>query len=201
MKRLNEKGMTTVEILVCFVLISIISVSMYTTISTYNNKENIEAVKEKIYTYKNTLTKIIQDDLIKKGLTNATINSQSIFSDSDGRGMQYTINMSFKDGSSKELKITRYLASSKMSEEEKDIFNDSNKDNNDKFMITYDGIEYPLPNVGSAKNIYDKTVYDLRLNNVYLNNSKGVLSIYIGFYHPELGKRYAIDIVCPINAF
>lgn len=200
MKRLNEKGMTTVEILVCFVLISIISVSMYTTISTYNNKENIESVKEKIYTYKNTLTKIIQDDLIKNGLTNATINSQNISSGSE-HGMQYTINMSFKDGSSKKLIITRYLASSKMSAEEKDYSNDSNNNNNDQFMISYDGVEYPLPNVGSTKNIYNKTLYDLRLNNVYLDNSKGVLSIYIGFYHPELGTRYAIDIVCPINAF
>ena len=41
MKKLNKKGMTTIEILVCFVLVAIITVSMYTTISAYNNKQHI----------------------------------------------------------------------------------------------------------------------------------------------------------------
>ena len=65
--------MTAVEILVCFVLVVIISVSMYTTVSSYQNKQQIEAFKEKIFTYKNLLTKEINDDLIKDGLVTAKL--------------------------------------------------------------------------------------------------------------------------------
>ena len=62
MKNLNNKGMTAVEILVCFILVIVITVSMYTTVATYKNKQQIESFKEKIYTYKNLLTKEINDD-------------------------------------------------------------------------------------------------------------------------------------------
>ena len=33
MKKLNNKGITTIEVIVCFLLIVIISASMYTTVS------------------------------------------------------------------------------------------------------------------------------------------------------------------------
>ena len=78
MKKLNNKGMTAVEILVCFVLVVIISVSMYTTVSSYQNKQQIEAFKEKIFTYKNLLTKEINDDLIKDGLVTAKMDELQV---------------------------------------------------------------------------------------------------------------------------
>ena len=73
LKKLNNRGMTAVEILVCFVLMSILAVSMYSSIASYKNKQSIESAKEKIFTYKNLLTKEVQDDLIKKGLVSADI--------------------------------------------------------------------------------------------------------------------------------
>ena len=48
----------------------------------------------------------------------------------------------------------------------------------------------------------------MQINNIIINVSNEltsddigshVLNIYIGFYHPELGNRYAINIVCPID--
>ena len=45
MKKLNNKGMTAVEVLVCFVLVVIISTSVYTTVSAYQNKQQIESFK------------------------------------------------------------------------------------------------------------------------------------------------------------
>ena len=65
LKRLNNKGLTAVEILVCFVLMVILTVSMYGTVISYKNKQNIESDRDKIVAYKNLLTKEIQDDLIK----------------------------------------------------------------------------------------------------------------------------------------
>ncbi len=188
MKKLNNKAMTTIEILICFVLVAIISVSIYTTISSFNNKQNIESFKEKIYTYKNTLTKLIQDDLIKKGLISAnyTINN----------GI-YTVNMNYRDNTSKTLIITRKLAM----DYNEALTNTSGTKQNDVFMIEYDGIEYPIPDLGEYKNNRGEIIKDLRINNIILSTENNVLAIYIGFYHPDLSTRYGINIVCPINSF
>ena len=75
-------------------------------------------------------------------------------------------------------------------------------------MIKYgppnDLIEYPLPNIGEEdieqSNGTKTKAMDLSINNIIINKDQdNVLSIYIGFYHPELGTRYGIDIVAPIN--
>jgi len=194
MKRLNNKGMTTIEILLCFVLVSIVSVSMYSTISSYNNKQNIESYKEKIYTFKNILTRDIQNDIIKRGLIEAKVSENS-------EKTQTTVNMKFRDGTSRELYILQY----KVEDYDATECNTAlAADAVDKFAITYgdpSGIleEYPLPDVGDSTNNCNHTVKDLRINNVSVKNDNNVLSIYIGLYHPDLSTRYAIDIVAPIN--
>ena len=38
MKKLNNKGITIIEVLVCFVLVVIIAMSLFSTISAYNDK-------------------------------------------------------------------------------------------------------------------------------------------------------------------
>ena len=53
MKRLNNKGITTIEVIVSFVIVVIITASLYSTVSNYNQKRLIESYKSKIYTYKN----------------------------------------------------------------------------------------------------------------------------------------------------
>ena len=42
---LNNKGMTIVEILVCFMIVTFISVSLFNTVETFNNKKSIESTK------------------------------------------------------------------------------------------------------------------------------------------------------------
>ena len=54
MKRLNNKGITTIEVIICFILVVTISASMFTTISSFNQKRILEQYKEEIYTYKNS---------------------------------------------------------------------------------------------------------------------------------------------------
>ena len=56
MNKLNNKGITTIEILLSFVIIVIITMSMYGTVSAFNEKRMIEEYKTQIYTYKNLLT-------------------------------------------------------------------------------------------------------------------------------------------------
>lgn len=283
LKKLGNKGMTTVEILVCFILLILVVVSLYGTVSSFRNKQIIEGYKEQIFTYKNLLTKEIQDDLIKDGLVNA-------MSSFDPSTNTYTVDMEFRSGSKKRLTILRRLASSTVSGEyesttvlytkgdmnmdgavneadfeilqncitgsstcsdnqmlicdinsvdgcddtdlgllesylsdessvslgsvpiqikSEDKAPDDN-DVDDKFEISYgklngegqydvDMTTYPLPNLGYGENDNGNTIYDLRINNVNIDTSDNVLSIDIGFYHPDFGTRYGINIVCPMN--
>lgn len=215
-KKLNNKGMTAVEVLICFVLVVIISVSMYTTVSAYQNKQQIEGMKEKIMTYKNLLTKEINDDLIKDGLVSAKIlnfNRNNVTGDSEA-----SIEMSLRNGTKKCLKVKSNKAY--------DYFWDPddpdtvsklppNEDKNDEFMISYgtcgSETDYPIPDLGESynQNTNDAQngecgaegciIKDLRINNVDMSIENSILNIYIGFYHPDLGTRYSIDIICPVN--
>ena len=100
MKKLmmNEKGMTAVEVLVCFILVVVITVSMYTTVSTYKNKQQIESYKEQIYTYKNLLSKDINDDIVKTGLINAEITEFNT-TGNEATGLNtYSANLYLRDG-------------------------------------------------------------------------------------------------------
>lgn len=212
MKKLNNKGMTAVEILVCFVLVVIISVSMYTTVSSYQNKQQIEAFKEKIFTYKNLLTKEINDDLIKDGLVTAKITNYLV--DPDSGDADAIIEMNMRNGDKKCLKITSKKAYDYFYDPSEMVSTDEGdkpmgeilpvgEDKDDEFLISYgfcgNETEYPIPDLGSSKNPNGKKIYDLRINNVEVEVEKSLLSVYVGFYHPDLGTRYGIDIVCPVN--
>lgn len=197
MKRMNNKGISTIEVLLSFVLITIITASMFGTISAFNEKRMIEQYKSEIYTYKNNVTRVIQDDLIKKGLTRATYKQELSLS----RAV-YTIDFDFKNGERTRLIIKKVYANSE--------YHITGGSCDDEFVISYGSIdsygnaidmtEYRLPDVGHDTNDAGHTYYDLSINNVQVSISEDyILAIHIGFYHPELLTRYGIDIVCPIN--
>ncbi|MBR1936547.1 MAG: hypothetical protein IJ842_02525 [Bacilli bacterium] len=205
MKKLNNKGITTIEVIICFLLVVIIATSMYTTVSAFNERRIIEQYKEEIYSYKNILTKQIQDDFIKIGITSAKITTPKQTDETP----TYTLEVTLRDGTKRRLIIIQQLGYS--------IYHlGGEKNTSDKFMIKYgkvgEEIEYPIPDLGEfhvdssgkRKNCTGGsgclTIKDLSINNVYLNVEKDqVLTIYIGFYHPELSTRYAISIVAPLN--
>ncbi len=217
LKKLNNRGVSTVEVLVSFILLVIVVVSMYDTVTTYKNKQSIEGFNEQITTYKNLLTKDIQDDLIKKGLVDARVevsNDNNGNNDSyNGGETIYKVTMSFRDGSSSLLVVDRKRA---FECEEKTTSGPCSEQYDDNFMIKYgplkncngsscneeDVMEYPLPNLGYGEDISTGSkIYDLRINNVNISTKNNILKIYIDFYHPDLGTRYAMNIVCPINYF
>lgn len=216
---LNNKGITTVEILICFVLVAVISSSIYSTVSMYNEKRLEESYKSKVIVYSNTLTKIIQDDFIKIGLTYAKVETEPILSDTIEVGKKVVVDCYLKDGSQRRLKVIQQLTSNTFH-----IVGAQSVD--DFFSIEYgppDKMEkYPIPELGEVKGRYDESINsfipcsgstcsirkDLQINNLIINVSNDntyygkesqVLNIYIGFYHPDLGNRYAINIVSPIN--
>ena len=215
-KKLNNKGMTTVEILISFVLVALISTSLYTTISNYNRKMDRETFKLEINKYKNILTKEIQDDIIKGGLISAQIKE---FHSSNATQPDdiYVVDLELKDHSVKRLAVRRRLAEFYI----KDASDTNSSKIDDYFMVYYgkpsvayasinnsnykNGLEeFPIPDVGYGEN--DQTcgsrncrVKDLRLTNVFLKNEDQVLSIFLGFQHIDEGTKYAINIVSPID--
>ena len=192
MKKLNNKGITTLEILLSFVIIVIITMSMYGTVSAFNEKRMIEEYKSQIFTYKNLLTKEIQDDFIKIGLTHVEYTEGSM-----GDSREYLLKCDLKDGTTRELQVIRQQGQSSYH-----ISGAANT--SDYYMIRYgkpgEVIDYPLPDIGSYKNDSGNEIKDLSINNVLIKvDDANILSVHIGFYHPELLTRYGIDIVCPVD--
>lgn len=189
--KLNNKGITTVEVLICFVLVVIITASMYAIISSFNDKKAIESAREEINTYKNILTKDIQEDFVKIGVVGTSYVEN---------GPDHILTCNMKDGTTRVLAIHQEFAKS-------DLHPGGSNSIDDKFTIKYgeEGnlIDYPLPDLGSSKNAKKHIVKDLSINEngiIIENIDNKILSIYIGFYHPDLYTRYAIDIVTPINS-
>ena len=227
MKKLNQRGITTIEVIISFVLVILISASLFTTITAYNTKRLNENYKSQIYTYKNQLTKVIQDDFIKKGLVSVTYNKYTPYSTSSYSELKdgdkannkmtiYQLDCTLKDGSNRRLVIYQRFTQTKLhpsgSKTKPDYFMieygqpDLTKNNADEQNATL--IQYPIPDVGSSEAPNTKlTSKDLSINNILVSfgkdystkTSTNVLSLYIGFYHPELSTRYGINIVSPID--
>lgn len=225
----NNKGFTTVEVLVCFVVVSIVMMSLFSTISSFNEKKIQESYRSRIYEFKNTITNMIQEDLIKRGLSYARVE-ESVTTPGDDVGKTYRVWMTFKDGTSKKLVVHQRFS--------KTAYRIQGTNQDDDFYIEYgaedDMIRYELPDLGETKGYYDEAnlVYvpadennicykdrnktqtttcliskTLQINNIAISITNEadpdveshVLNIYIGFYHPNLGTKYAINIVCPID--
>ena len=226
---MNNKGFTTVEVLVCFVIVSVVMMSLFSTISSFNEKKIQESYRARVYEFKNGITNMIQEDLIKRGLTYAKIE-ESKTTPGDDVGKTYTINMSFKDGTNKKLVVHQRFS--------KTAYRVQGTNQDDDFYIDYgeegDMIRYELPNLGENKGYYDTAnlVYvpaddngicyrdknktavttcliskTFQINNIAISITNEadpdveshVLNIYVGFYHPNLGTKYAINIVAPID--
>ena len=221
MLKLNSKGMTTVEILVSFVLVAIISTSLYTTINGYNRKMERENFKLEISKYKNILTKQIQDDIIKSGLISVqikefhaekTLADGTKVIDPEHPDDIYVVDLELKDHSVKRLAVRRRLAEYYIQDS-----SDTEASKIDDYFMVYYGTpsvaigsanrtnymngleEFPIPDVGEGENDQHKTVKDLRLTNVMIKDENKVLSIFLGFQHIDEGTRYAINIVCPVD--
>ena len=233
---LNNKGVTTVEVLICFVLVTIIATSLFSTVSMFNEKRMEENNKAKILVYNNTLTRIIQKDFINNGLSTAKIEETV-----ESGTRIYRVNCTLKNGEKRLLRVKQKFTRNSIHLEAENIYND------DEFMIEYGTpekmIKYPIPELGEVVGKYNddlktfvpctkaelatsKTLKNkpsltaeeakqvcrvsknLQINNIIINVSNEltsddigshVLNIYIGLYHPELGNRYAINIVSPID--
>lgn len=235
MRKLNNKGMTIIEVLVCFVIVSVVMMSLFSTISAFNEKRIQESYRAKLYSFKNEWTSKIQEDFIKKGLSFAKISKEY-----GPGGVTYVVDCTLKTGEKRQLRVyQRYTLTSKKI--------DGNGTINDRFYLEYGDPEKALyheelPDLGRTNWVCeddDGTIniskckigktkndsawctnpdtgssvkepcfsYDFQINNVEINitneaeqsSTDHVLNIYIGFYHPNFGTKYGIDVICPID--
>ena len=63
---MNKKGFTTIELILTMFIVITIMATITSVTYVYRNESNKEMLKSDVLTYKNTLTKIIYDDILKK---------------------------------------------------------------------------------------------------------------------------------------
>ena len=74
MKRLNNKGMSIIEIILCFALASLIIISLYNIIDSISTNKRTEETKFILSYQKTEFTKVIMADIIKNGLQSIVVN-------------------------------------------------------------------------------------------------------------------------------
>ena len=52
MKKLNKKGMSIIELLVCFVIVTIVAITLLNTLMEYKSEEQIENTKSYVETFR-----------------------------------------------------------------------------------------------------------------------------------------------------
>ncbi len=193
MKRLNNKGLTVVEILVCFSIVVVIVMSMFKVVNNQKSKQEIESTKNSMLTYKNETTKTIEEDIIDGGgVTGATYEELT-----NDKGTTYTIKYTLNTGKKRRLKIYQSSECDENSDDTKDIESEDDSGVTDCHKKNY--IEFYKNNeIDDKFEIPD--IYTLRFNDVQILNQNNYLKIYVGFRHNDLGNKYsALDIVIPIN--
>lgn len=100
MKRLNQKGFSTVELLVCFIIVTTIVISMFDLIMNYKNRQQVESINSEMVTYKNTVTKTIEDDIVNNGGMYSVTQNGNILSFTFRNGVMATLSFE-TDGETK----------------------------------------------------------------------------------------------------
>lgn len=210
MKRLNNNGLTAIEVLVCFAIISVIVISMFNIINNYKNKRDLESYKRDITTYKNTITKTIYDDIINnRGVASASIEQQNEYTISNPseaykeNTFQYTIKLTYANNKTSKIVIYNYsrcFAYQQENGRKRKVLNkDCTPDISDN--IDYENSQYYISFTASS-DVTDKfdlpQIYQLKYNDIRINDENGIFHIKIGLWHSDFGEKYdVLNIITP----
>ncbi len=199
MKKLNNKGLSIIELLVCFVIVAVISVTLLNIIMDYNSLQETEHIKNLIKSYKNTVTKTIQSDIIKYGLSDVNVDSTQ----ENELKLILTFNNlpTIKEDNSK----TKYLIVHASDDENYIIYQDTVKEDED--YINQD-VKYLLPtttNINDKDSDGNKNKKDIRFrelpqtidNDRFITND--IFYLYIPIEHSEIDDTYGIRIIAPLT--
>lgn len=206
--KLNNKGMTSIEILICFIIVAAITVSLFDVVSTYKTKQQIESYKNIVTEYKNSVTKMINDDTIKYKLSSISTPTQ----DSDSEKITYRVTLYFEknllngssctgnygmNGCSKVLEVIKYRESSDTLNSKVDAIIYPEVVNGSMRNATY-----ALPDVGGGfDEESDKIIKDIRFSDVSFQNLVDNAMLDIAIFHHELSTYYHIRVIAPLNYY
>ena len=176
-KKLNNKGLSVVELIVVFVILMIIVMGMLEIIIDLKSTSTDKQFEKELLEFNSVLKKTFYDDLIKKDYTSmSTCTNTGITT----TGIQFIEckKLIFSDGSSKELLIDLKTRS-----------------------IYYDSIKYDMPDKGMFE-FKDRRIFyndhDHEMD-VYIEEVNDCLVINIPYYIIDEKPNYGIKIIHAIN--
>ena len=194
--KLNNKGMSIIEVIVTFSLIMFMVIGLLVIVVNYRNKMSVSLERLKFDTFKNNLTQDINNDILTKGLkeikddTNTTDSNSLCYN----LGLNRCIVLTFDDDTKKAFGTSRVSALDKDS-----IINK---------YIYYDGIKYKLKDelpktLPSGRTWIDleeiKVMDDAILNSTYTVLEDGtqvyIYTIDINVSHIDFKDDFGIHIV------
>ena len=188
--KLNNKGMSIIEIVLTFALIMAMVIGMFTIIMNYRDKASLSLKKLEMDTFKNTLTKDIQDDILNLGVKEINTDGEC----SSIQGLSHCINIVYRDDSEKAFGTSKVDA--------------NNKDSVENKFIYYDGEKYKLRDslpdkIPSGRNILDFQSITVEDNNILTTDSTilsngeevDIYSIDVYVSHVDFDQDFGIHIV------
>lgn len=175
---MNKKGFTTIELIVSFIMVVVILTSLIGFTTAYRGKVNDEELKSKLFDFKNTILKVVYDDIIR----------YSVVRMSSCVGDDHCVNLVSNDGSIHTLRV--------VSEESGIVY------------IEYNGTKYQLPDSELNKAYKETSpngesniiITDSACNITdfkYTNYQNKIFTVKISFKHYMIDKPF--DILITIN--
>lgn len=194
MKKLNNKGLSIIELLICFVIVSVIAISLLNIIMNYKSMQETEHIKNLVKTYNDQITKLLQNDIIKYTLKDVSIDR------SVADTLKLTLHFKHSlDGNYTEKELVIVAKDNENYIEYPDIV----KDSSDNYI--YQVVRYDLPSTSKiSKYNSNKSVNDIHF--AYLPGEdefivNGVFTLKIPIEHSELSSTYEIKIISPVTTY
>lgn len=188
--KLNNKGMSIIEIVLTFALIMVMVIGMLTIVMSYRDKASLSIKKLEMDTFKNTLTKDIQDDILKLGIEEVNMDGEC----ATIAGLSRCVNIVFKDGSQKVFGTS--------------LINVNDRDSIENKFLYYDGEKYKLHDTLPEKIPNGRTILDFQSitiedNNILSTDSAiltdgtvvNIYSIDVYVSHVDFEEDFGIHIV------
>lgn len=198
MKKLNNRGISIIEVLICFTITAVIVVSLFKVINNYKDRQDLASYKSEITAYKDTVTNTIQEGIINHGgvmeICNQNPNENNYHCDNGEVDDQYndggrlSTYMKMEDGVFSFIEIVKETESGSSFEGEhtysiiyqEDISNGSTKE---EFNFPdIEGLEFNEPSI-------------------HRDDRTGFLKIYVGSTHRDFNDKYSVlDIRVPLQS-
>lgn len=200
---LNNKGMTLIELLICFVIVSVIVVALFNTIMNYKTKEQTEDIKKTVITYKNVITKVIQTDIIKHDLASYTLLEEPTTSSGENAREEWKIKLTFNEAfedASTEKTLTIVRGNKVNYIKYPDVVKEGSNWHQQEIQYDLESTDIVNDVDVISNNTTNKIKYnDIRFAYVSLKQYGNIFSLDIPIYHSELGTNYHINITAPLN--